>query len=237
MCTVLLLFRAHPELPLVVAANRDEFHERPSAPPGPLGDGLLGPRDLRGGGTWMATNRHGVMASLTNAVPPDRTPVEGVASRGEVVGQALAARSARHAASIVAAIPPGHTRPFYLLVADAEEAFAVAPGRDGMAVAEVAPGIHVQENRPLDHPGAEKVVRARTLLEGWASWPRSEVLPRLRGVLSDHEPDMPALRQICVHTDGYGTRSSSILIAEGARFRWWYLEGHPCEGEFGEVIP
>jgi len=235
MCTVILAVEAHPTYPLIVAANRDEFYARPSAPPGTLAGGLLGPRDLRAGGTWMALNAAGVFAALTNAAPPDPKPVPGIASRGGIVGRVLDAPNPRHAAALAGAIPLGETRPFYLLVADASAAFSVAPGRDANEVESLASGIHVQENRPLDHPSAEKVIRARHLVRDLARWPADTLVPRLHAVLSDHEPDQPPLRQLCVHTDGYGTRSASILLFDGSTVEWHYLEGHPCAGEFAVV--
>ena len=235
MCTVILAVGVHPAYPLIVAANRDEFYARPSVPPETLPGGLFGPRDLRAGGTWIAVNRVGVFAALTNAAPPDLTPVPGIASRGEIVGRILAARSGRHAAAYASAIPRGETRPFYLLVGDARESYGVAPGRDGHEAVRLPPGIHVQENRPLNHPSAEKVARARHLVEGLADWPADTLVPRLHAVLSDHEPGHPPLRQLCVHTDGYGTRSSSLLLLDRSTFEWHYLEGHPCEGEFARA--
>lgn len=235
VCTVILAWRVHPGVPLIVAANRDEFYPRPSAPPGPLAGAQFGPRDLRAGGTWMAVNRAGVVAALTNAVPPDLAPVDGVASRGEVIGAALACSTAADAAARVAATDPGKTRPFYLLVAAADGAFGVAPGRAGWALEPLEAGVHVQENRPLDDPAAEKVSRSMELTRGLASWPVEELVPRLHAVLSDHDPSRPELRRLCVHTDGYGTRSTSIVLGDGGSLRWWYLDGHPCEGAPREV--
>lgn len=85
MCTVILGLGTHAEVPLWVAANRDEFYDRPSTPPavsGPRGLPLFAPRDLRQGGTWIGVSRRGVFAALTNAAPPDRTPVPVVGFEG-----------------------------------------------------------------------------------------------------------------------------------------------------------
>lgn len=233
MCTVILGYRVHPQVPLIVAANRDEFYERPSAPPGRL-DGVsprFGPRDLRGGGTWIAVNRRGVVAVLTNAAPPDQEPVPGLRSRGEVVGLALDAATAREGAQRAAAIPPDRIRPFYLLIAGAGGAHAVAPGDGGFRVTTLLPGVHVQENRPLDDPAAEKVARGLALAGDLAGWPEHELVPRLHAALSDHEDAVFPLRRLCVHTPIYGTRSLSIVLLGGGDPGWWYRDGHPCEGE------
>ncbi len=239
MCTVILGLGTHPEVPLWVAANRDEFYDRPSAPPAagaPIrpgaGEGtsppLFAPRDQRAGGTWIGVNRGGVLAVLTNAAPPDRAPVAGLESRGDVVDRVLAAGDLAGARAAAEAIDPERMRPFFLLLADVETAFGVARDGDRYRATALSPGIHVQENRPLDHPDAEKVRRARELTDDIETWPADTLVPRLHRVLSDHEPDVIPLRRLCVHTEIYGTRSTSIVLL-GDHPGWWFAEGHPCE--------
>ena len=68
MCLILLAWRAHPEYPLVFAANRDEVYERPSAAAG-FWRGephVFGGRDLKQGGTWLGLTRGGRFAAVTN---------------------------------------------------------------------------------------------------------------------------------------------------------------------------
>src|SRR5438552_11375120 len=86
MCLLAVLFHAHPEAPVVIAANRDERYARaaeavqvlrPSAPR------ILGGRDVLAGGTWLAVNEHGVYAGVTNRpAPTGRDPSRR--SRGEL---------------------------------------------------------------------------------------------------------------------------------------------------------
>jgi uncharacterized protein with NRDE domain len=235
MCTVILAWRVHPDVPLIVAANRDEFYNRPSAPPAALSPNRFGPTDLRAGGTWMALNRAGVVAALTNAVPPDLAPVDGVASRGEIIGRALRHRTAAAAAASVTEADPARTRPFYLLFAGPDGARAVSATQESWSLTELEPGVHVQENRPLDDPSAEKVSRSQELTRDLAQWPADELVQRLHAVLSDHDPSRPELRRLCVHTEVYGTRSTSIVLGDGRGLRWWFGEGHPCEGALREV--
>lgn len=243
MCTVILGLGTHADVPLWVAANRDEFHDRPSAPPGVTapaapgrGEGrpLFAPRDLRRGGTWIGVNRRGVFAALTNAAPPDRAPVEGLESRGGVVDRVLGSDDLAGAVRLAEAIDPARVRPFFLLLADVSAAFGVSLDTDRYGATALAPGIHVQENRPLDHPDAEKVRRARTLTEGIETWPPDTLVPRLHRVLADHESQVPPLRRLCVHTDEYGTRSTSV-VRLGARPGWWFAEGRPCERQPSSV--
>lgn len=86
MCLILFALRAHPEVPLIVAANRDEFHERPAAAANfwPDAPDVLAGRDLEAGGSWLGVTRSGRFAAVTNfsEPPPEPRPPR---SRGELV--------------------------------------------------------------------------------------------------------------------------------------------------------
>jgi uncharacterized protein with NRDE domain len=76
MCLITFAHHAHPDFPLLVAANRDEYYSRPTAglhfwdqPPG-----LAAGKDLQGGGTWMGITREGRFAAITNHRNPPTTP-------------------------------------------------------------------------------------------------------------------------------------------------------------------
>src|SRR5882724_7022541 len=68
MCLIVLAWRVHPRFPLVVAANRDEFHSRKAAPAAFWRDQpqILAGRDLQAMGTWMGVSRSGKFAAVTN---------------------------------------------------------------------------------------------------------------------------------------------------------------------------
>jgi hypothetical protein len=72
VCTILLAWRAHPGVPIVLAANRDELIARPSQSPGVLQTHplVLGGRDLVAGGTWLAVGIDGTLCAVTNRRPP-----------------------------------------------------------------------------------------------------------------------------------------------------------------------
>ncbi|MFO7655035.1 MAG: NRDE family protein [Candidatus Krumholzibacteriia bacterium] len=76
MCLLILAHDVHPHLPLVVAANRDEFLDRPTAPLAEWSDapGVFAGRDLRAGGTWMGVTRSGRWAAVTNVREPHDRP-------------------------------------------------------------------------------------------------------------------------------------------------------------------
>ena len=69
MCLILLAWKAHPDYPLVVAANRDEFYARPAKPLHWWDDGqVLAGKDLQAGGTWLGVGRTGRLAALSEWV-------------------------------------------------------------------------------------------------------------------------------------------------------------------------
>lgn len=85
MCLIAFAWRAHPRYDLVVAANRDEFYARPTAPADWWpGDRVVAGRDLSAGGTWMGATRDGRFAALTNYRDPGRQRGEAP-SRGDLV--------------------------------------------------------------------------------------------------------------------------------------------------------
>src|SRR5512145_2034165 len=86
MCLLVLAWLSHPRYRLIVAANRDEFHERPAAPMGWWADDprIVAGRDLRGSGTWMGASRAGRFAVVTNYRELERAPADAP-SRGDLV--------------------------------------------------------------------------------------------------------------------------------------------------------
>jgi uncharacterized protein with NRDE domain len=94
MCLAAIAVLQHPRFPWVVAANRDEFFARPTAPlawwqPAPGEPALLSGRDMAAGGTWLGVNTQGRFAMVTNVREPQRAPLPSSPSRGELVTQWL----------------------------------------------------------------------------------------------------------------------------------------------------
>jgi uncharacterized protein with NRDE domain len=93
MCLIALAIDQSRRFPLVVAANRDEFFNRPAArlawwTPDVGGPAILGGRDLEAGGTWLGLNAQGRLAMVTNVRDPSRIDLEAP-SRGQIVPQWL----------------------------------------------------------------------------------------------------------------------------------------------------
>jgi uncharacterized protein with NRDE domain len=232
MCTLIAFHRPHPRVHLVVAANRDEYLDRPASGFACFEHGgrrVLAPRDLRAGGTWLGLNDRGVFAALTNR--PNPTPDASLRSRGLLVMDALGAGSAREAAQALAELPEGAYNPFNLFVADGREAFA-AVYRSAADVTELAPGAHVIGNADPDDRKVAKVARLLGEAERIAAGPREWWLEGLAALCRGHEGEGP-LGAACVHHGGYGTRSSTLLAldADPSASKLMYAEGAPCGAE------
>lgn len=192
MCLLAVSFQAWAELPLVVAANRDEWLARPAVAMTVLDDGspasprILGGRDLAAGGTWLAVGAQGVVAGLTN-VPSVRGRDPARRSRGE-----LPLLLARHAsadeavAELAATLRCEDYNPCRLLVADrASLHYVEVEGAGAPRVQRLRPGLHVLENNPLT-PRSPKAEMTRRALAGLDPTPHGELPVRLQALLANH---------------------------------------------------
>jgi uncharacterized protein with NRDE domain len=195
MCLIVLAWRAHPSFPLIVAANRDEFHARPAAPAAFWEDrpGILAGRDLEARGTWMGVSRSGKFAAVTNY----RGGMEPRAahSRGALVSGFLDnGQSPRDYMGALAKDEKLYSG-FNLLVSDGEALWWMS-NRDG-APRPLEPGIHGVANTLLDAPevDAAKERFARALETGPAVEPLFSALAEARLVGAE-----------------YGTRCSTVFF-------------------------
>jgi uncharacterized protein with NRDE domain len=236
MCTLLVATRVWPEEPLLIAANRDERLDRPSAPPALRTDGripVLAPRDLQEGGTWWGFSARGVFAGITNRFGQPRD--ESRRSRGAIVPWTLTGADAETGARLAAGLDASDYNPFHLIVADRARAFLV--WSDGAAIRgrELGPGIHFVTERSLGAASSGREVlladRAASLARGPEPEDRS-----LRELLSFHGD--PSFEGVCVHVPawGYGTRSSSVLRL-GSEARLLHAEGPPCSAAYEDYSP
>ena len=131
------------------------------------------------------------------------------------------------------------------------------PDSERIHVEDVPPGVHVLPNDVLDTPALPKVARARKLAEKAARMPWPETVPALQAALADHllpehapellleEEVLPELRErlrqyqaLCIHTPGYGTRSSAIVaLAPGRVAHYLSSDASPCQGPYQDVTP
>ncbi|MCO5100230.1 MAG: NRDE family protein [Burkholderiaceae bacterium] len=228
MCLIAFALDAHDSLAFVVAANRDEYYARETAPAAWWDDKhtVFGGRDLRAGGSWLAIDRRGRFAAVTNVREPD--PVSGPRSRGALVaGFVEGSEPARDYAERVLGQSDEYAGFNLLLVdlADGEPALFVS-NRDPRRIVAPGNGVHAWSNGTLDAPWP-KVMRLREqLTQGLDASPR-QLGPMLFDALADRSiPDDAALpdtgvgkvrerilapAMIFAPGLGYGTRASTIL--------------------------
>lgn len=161
MCLIALAHRCSKALPLIVAANRDEFHARPTQPAGWWDDrpDVLGGRDLLAGGSWLAVHRHRRFAAVTNY--RDAEPRDGAKySRGNLVTGFL--ESAQSPIGYLDSIDGSRYEGFNLLVwADGELAYLSSQGDAPMRL---PPGVYGLANARLDS-ACDKVRRSKERLQ------------------------------------------------------------------------
>lgn len=232
MCLILFAHAAHPRYRLIVAANRDEWFRRPSAPAAFWDDApqVLAGRDLDQGGTWLGVTRAGRYAALTNFRDPG-SKRDGAPSRGGLVSSFLAGDRAPHDYAATLTTQASAYNGFNLLAGD-RSGLVYVSSRTAEA-APVAPGVHGLSNGLLDEPwpkvrkGREGLARLLdrgvdteslfALLRDETLAPDAE-LPST-GVSRDWERLLSAMHIVA---DGYGTRCATVLLIDGdgeAEFR------------------
>ncbi len=226
----------------MIAANRDEYHDRPAAGPGLRREGervVLAPRDLREGGTWLGMNDAGVFAALTNRPCP--SPDSSRRSRGHLVTDVLAAPSAKEAMEQLVGLPRDAHNPCNLFVADGLTAYAVVL-ESGARAEKLAPGPHVIGNADPNDAAHPKVGRLMGELEPVAAGSSEGVLDALAHILRMHVPEgdtRTPFEATCIHAGGYGTRSSTLFVRGRRREgdRLLYANGAPCTASYEDLTP
>jgi uncharacterized protein with NRDE domain len=225
MCLIVFAWQVIPGLPLMAAANRDEYYDRPATPATWWEDSpqVYAGRDLQGGGTWLGVTRDGRFAALTNIrAPSEKKP--DAPSRGELVARYL--RGEVGAQQYVQEIAEQADRynGFNLLVGDADHLIwftnrANADVRNGRPL---TPGIYGLSNDMLDSPWP-KVVRTKAqfaslLCQGAPEEAYFEMLSDTTRTSDCRLPKTGVslemerlLSAVCIESPNYGTRSSTVV--------------------------
>jgi uncharacterized protein with NRDE domain len=233
MCLLMIAWQAHPQYRLVVAANRDEYHERPAAPlakwPPPLE--LIAGRDLRGGGTWLGIDRERRFGVVTNFRELQQ-PAAGAPSRGGLIPSYLGARvrtGPARAGAFFAALESEAARysGFNLLLTDADSLW-YGSNRSTPFARRLAPGVYGLSNELLDTPWP-KLQRVRRGFESWLRGEPASGAAPLFALLADRtkaEEAVPGqtgglppewawvLSAPFVLHPQYGTRCSTVVLLE-----------------------
>ena len=225
MCLILLAWQVHPEYPLVVAANRDEFFGRNTAPAGswPDNPSILAGRDLSAGGTWMGVTHDGRFAALTNHRDPSQVRTDAP-SRGSLVSDFLMGVESPGIYSKRFAGSGGHAyNGFNLLVADRDELFWVSNVNG--EVRRLPSGIYGLSNELLDTPWPKVEQSKSGLAKALQALPDDQPLFQLLRDDTTYPDDMlprtgidsewgKLLSAAFVRGPGYGTRSSTVLLMQ-----------------------
>ena len=221
MCLIVVGWRAREDMELIVAANRDEWRDRPaeSAHWWPDHPQIFAGRDLKAGGTWMGVTRDGRFAAVTNfRDPSDKRST--ARSRGALATEfLLGTESAGRYLSNLSARSHEYNA-FNLILGDGASLFYYG-SREGVPRA-IEPGVHGLSNHVLDEPWP-KVVRGRVAMElALAEHDPGAALFRM---LSDRDPaedeELPdtgvgrqwerRLSPPLIAGDDYGTRASTVM--------------------------
>ena len=230
MCLIVLAVRQSARFPLILAANRDEFHARPTTKANWWADkgDIVGGRDLQAGGTWLALHRSGRFATVTNFRDAKAAPARS-RSRGHLVTEFLEGRESP--LDYVNAIDGARYAGFNLIVGDADRA-AYVSNRDA-GPSELAAGVYGLSNALLDEPW-DKVERSKSRLHELLATNTVNETTMLR-LLNDPTPgpieeaqsgplDFAAMRAITapfIITPQYGTRCSTLVLVDNTGC--WHL--------------
>ena len=224
MCLLFFSYRTTPGYRLVVAANRDEFLIRPTAPLAFLDpdETILGGLDLQGGGTWLGINSAQRFAAITNYRDPAANRPEAP-SRGRILTEYLAGDAGAGEYLQTLAENGARYNGFNLILGDAAEFFYYS-NKNGSPPIKLRPGFYGLSNHLLDSPWP-KVARGKELLRRCMVETARVDAQKLLTVLEDRErpsdaglPDTGVglewerlLSPIFIDSPSYGTRSSAVI--------------------------
>ncbi|MGD2091450.1 MAG: NRDE family protein [Candidatus Aminicenantes bacterium] len=226
MCLIIFAFQTHPRYKLILAANRDEYFHRPTAPAGWWEEAgfLLAGKDLEAGGTWMGITNKGKIAALTNY--RGREPHKNnTPSRGKLVSHYLLSNvSGREYLEELRAKSDGYNG-FNLIIGGMDSLWYYSNRQN--KILQVVPGVHGLSNDSLDTPWP-KVVKGKQILEHQVlnqpeiSWESIFSFLEDTEMAPDHQlPDTGigieserVLSSIFIKSPEYGTRSSTVLLVD-----------------------
>ncbi len=226
MCVIIFALRQHTRYPFIVAANRDEYYNRPTiaADFWPDLPEVIAGRDKQAGGTWLGLSRRGRFAAITNHYEPGRhTP--SLQSRGELVSSFLVTDESLDEYSVQL----DHSRENYNgygLIFGSFSHLRYQSNRDSRIV-DITEGVHGLGNDFLNTPWPRVEEGKRKLLEVAQSDDQLEaeqffeILLDSDAIRPDHseastsnilEAIDPAQMPIFIRLKDYGTRSSSVIL-------------------------
>ncbi len=221
MCILFLAIDTHPDYPLILCANRDEFHHRPTAPAHfwPPSEQILAGKDLQAGGSWLGINRQGQIAALTNL--RNATQSNDMKSRGELVIKAL---ESNHGANFLNWLQnhAHNYNPFNLVFTHNDGYYCFNSA--SQALVHLTQGFHSVSNGAMDDIWP-KMAKGEQALEALITQQKTLCIDELIELMKDEtqasDELLPEtgialewerrLSSIYIHHNEYGTRSTSII--------------------------
>jgi uncharacterized protein with NRDE domain len=245
MCLILFAYQQHPDYPLIVCANRDEFYQRPTlaAHWWPEQPQLFAGKDLQAGGTWMGLSLDGRFAAVTNYRSNTPPPSEAI-SRGSLCTNFLTTNTdSRHYLTTIDR-QQSYYAGFNLLLGSPRQLFYYS-NRQGR-ISELRPGLHGLSNGLLndDWPKVStgKAELAKQLERGADP---EQLLALLQDRSQPDDKDLPdtgidieterRLSSRFIQSPGYGTRTSTVLLIDHAGRSQWLEQVFDGDGRSGEA--
>lgn len=223
MCLIVFAYNIHPAYRFIMAANRDEFYDRPSQPAEFWRETpqVLAGRDLRGGGTWLGMTREGKFAAITNYRDPAAFMTDAP-SRGKLVSNFLQGPESAAAYGEKIARQKKRYNGFNLVFGDNENLFVYS---NRASLQKLDAGIYGLSNRLLDTPWP-KVAKVKKSLAAALNYRGADLEAALFKLLADRKPAPDAklpstgvgleweklLSAVFIASPAYGTRSSTVVM-------------------------
>ena len=226
MCLILFSYDTHPFYRMILAANRDEYYNRPTAPVSFLDHApdVLGGLDLKHNCMWLGVTRTGRLAAITNFRDPG-LEMSHAPSRGFLVKEFLLGKKSPQSYLQQIKSVGDRYNGFNLLVGDRTDLFYYS--NRGNGIQKIKPGTYGLSNHLMDTPWP-KIAKGKGALKRLlesnekidtedifamlkeGAIPPDDLLPNT-GVDLDWER---TLSPLFITSELYGTRSSSIVLIE-----------------------
>jgi len=210
MCLLALQYRTIAEAPVLVAANREEYFDRPATAPGvqPGRPRVLCGLDARAGGTWLGVNEHGLVVGVTNRLRRDLP--DKPRSRGLLCRELLACDGAARAAELASReLATGHYAGANYLCVDARSGVVIEAG-DELRTTNLSPGLHLLTNGDLNDREDARQFYVRQLFVTRFPSTAEAFLARAKEICSQGRDEETGLTVI-LRGEDRGTVSSTLI--------------------------